>query len=167
MADNHMADEYGFAMAWMYSGGKNYSLSVAVEEANAVVERMRELLCGKLGPIYIVGDCEGARRALLIAETEPEMFNGIALTSPIVSSFANEQSPLNAIGNLRNIPVIAKHGVNDITSPVENSRRLVDAANNASVDITYLETEDGHLTFSKNYRRYAFEFFEKINEKAD
>ncbi len=167
MADNQMADEYGFAMAWMYSGGKNYSLSAAVEEANAVVERMRELLCGKLGPIYIAGDCEGARRAMLIAEAEPEMFSGIALTSPIVSSFANEESPLNAIGNLRNIPVIAKHGVNDITSPVENSRRLVVAANNANVDVTYIETDDGHLTFSKDYRRYAFEFFEKINEKAE
>jgi len=38
--DNAFADDYGFAVAWIYAGGKNYSTDKTEKEIGAIIDRL-------------------------------------------------------------------------------------------------------------------------------
>jgi len=160
--DNKMADEYGFAMAWVYMKGKYYSGSSAQEDVNNVINRIRVDYPVDMTKIFVMGDCEGGRRALLLAGDNPGIFSGMAVTSPLISGSSDFNSPLGVLKNLATTPVIIRHGINDEVSPVDNSRTLVSEAMKYGLCPVYIETNNSHLTFEKDYRRYAFEFFYSI-----
>mgnify|MGYP000942309594 CR=1 FL=1 len=161
--DNKMADDHGFAIVWVYMGGKSYTPQIGREDVISVIERIRESYDIDTTQIYVLGDCEGGRRALLLVERNPDLFSGIAVTSPITSFDYWNEAPINYVENLYNVPIVIEHGENDEVSTVENSRQFVADALNSGYSPKYIETKNSHLTFSKDYRRYAFIFFDSIN----
>jgi len=160
--DNAMADIFGFAVAWVYMSGKNYTAASAVKDIIGVLNRIRADYNLDFSGIFILGDCEGGRRALVLAEQNPSLFRGIAVTSPLISNRNGETSLLELIGNLTDIPLIIRHGIYDEVSSIENSRLLFSEAHKYGIEPVFLETMNSHLTFNRDYRKYAFEFFDSI-----
>lgn len=161
--DNKMADDYGFAIAWVYMGGKNYTPQVGREDVRSVIDRIKKDYNIDTSQIFVMGDCEGGRKALLLVECDPDLYSGIAVGSPITLSGYDSYAPINFVENLYNVPIVILHGEDDRVSSVENSRQFVAEALAYGYSPKYIETKNSHMSFVKDYRRYAFEFFDSLN----
>jgi len=160
--DNALADEYGFAVAWIYAGGKNYSASKTEKEIAAVINRLNSEYNIDNQRLYIMGDCEGGRRALVQLSLYPDRYVAYAAVSPITLSGGNDGIPIELVSQMGHIPILIKHGTNDDMSPVENSRRFYAEAKKYGMPVKYIENESSHVHINRDFHRFAFEFFSRI-----
>jgi pimeloyl-ACP methyl ester carboxylesterase len=166
-----LGDEYGFAVLRMWGRG-NYLAGTAIAtadvlEALAAVERDYPIDKDR---IYLSGDCEAGRLALLLAERYPDRFAAVATEAPItvlrklpmfLEPWAEFASPVAAVGNLVNTPVYIRHDEAD-TPPIEESVEFVSRCQKAGVDATLVRVQDGYHGYWQDpmgERRAMFEFF--------
>ncbi len=125
-----LADEYGFAVLRMWGRGNHLAgtaiATTDVLEALAAVRRDYPIDADR---IYLEGDCEAGRLALLLAERYPDRFAAVATEAPItilrnlpkfLEPWAEFASPVAALGNLVNTPVYIRHDEAD--SPPSRNR---------------------------------------------
>lgn len=157
--DNAIADEYGFAMAWIFAGGGKYSANGAEKEIDAVIDH----LCVEKGvdrrKIFLLGNCTGGQRALVQLALTPDRYAACAVFAPVTLSGEVDNTPIHMIPQMGKVPVMILHGVNDETISVENSRLFVAEAQKKGLSIKYIETTGSHVDISKDCRKPAFEFF--------
>ena len=164
MNDNKIADQYGVALVWLYSGGKDYSPLTADEDLRFALEKMRSLYDIDTTRLFLIGDCEGGRRALALARDNPGFFRGIAATSPLTLTGNGDIAPIEYASKLAKIPMIIRHGKHDEVAGIENSLRFVTVANKLGFYPELIVTENSHITFERDYRKYAFAFFDSISK---
>ncbi|MDL2278276.1 hypothetical protein LJC57_06750 [Parabacteroides sp. OttesenSCG-928-G07] len=160
--DNALADQYGFAVAWIYAGGKNYSAEKAGKEITAIISRLQSEYDMDDRRLFIMGDCEGGRRALVQIATSPNRYAACGLMFPITLSGGIDGVPIDLLPQMDKIPMIIKHGTNDVKSPVENSRRFYTEAQKLDIPVEYIETQGSHVYLERDYRGFIFEFFSRI-----
>lgn len=165
--DNALADQYGLAVAWIYGGGKNYSADKTEKEITAVIGRLRSEDNIDNDKIFIMGDCEGGRRALVQVAASSGRYAACGLVSPITLSGWGDGVPVSLTPQMDKIPMIIIHGRNDEASLVENSQRFYAEAQKLRIPVTYIETENSHVFIDKNYRSLIFEFFSRITTKQE
>ena len=166
-ADNALADQFGLAAVWIYADGKNYSAMKTKKEITAILNRLYSEYDIDAQRIYIMGDCDGGRRALVQIAISDVKYSACALTFPITLSGGSDGIPINLISQMGNIPIIIKHGTNDDMSPVENSRRFYTEAQKLNLPVKYFENEDSHIYLNRDYRKFAFEFFYKTAQNNE
>jgi len=162
--DNNLADKYGFALVWLYSRGKDYSPTSASEDLHLALERMRSLYDIDTTRMFIMGDCEGGRRAMALVRDNPGLFRGIATTSPLTLLGNGDLAPIDFAGNLADIPIIIQHGKFDEVADIANSLEFIEVANKLGFYPKLMVIDNSHITFNRDYRNYAFEFFDSINK---
>ena len=161
--DNALADRYGFAVAWIYADGRNYSAVKTEREIAAVLDRLRSDYLIDPDRIFITGDCEGGRRALVQLAASPGRYAACVAASPITLSGGADGTPVNLIPQMGNVPILIRHGTDDDVSPVENSRRFYAEAQKLNLPVEYVEVEGSHIHVAKDGHRYVFEFFSSLN----
>ena len=157
--DIALADQYGLAIAWIYADGKNYSAMKTEKEITAVLNRLHSAYEIDLQNVFTLGSCEGGRRALVQLAASPGRYAGCAATSPITLSGGMDGVPIHLLPRMDNVPIFIMHGINDETSPVEESRRFYAEAQKHNVPIEYIENEDSHEYIHRDFFRLAFQFF--------
>jgi hypothetical protein len=165
--DNALADRYGFAVAWLYADGKDYSAVKTGKEITAVLNRLHTEYDIDDQRIFIMGDCEGGRRALLQLAASPHRYAACSAGSPITLSGGTDGVPIQLISQMGNTPILIRHGLDDDTSPIENSRRFYAEAQKLNMTVEYTEVEGSHINISKDLHKYVFEFFSQIVSKQE
>ncbi|MDR2146599.1 MAG: dienelactone hydrolase family protein [Tannerella sp.] len=160
--DNALADEYGFAVAWIYAGGKKYSDDKTEQEITAIIDRLSSegLIDGKR--IFITGDCEGGRRALLQLAATPNRYAGCAVSGPVTILEDINESPIDLLPQMGKVPIFIEHGVDDNIVPIENSFRFYAEAQKLDLPVEFVEVGGSHVSISKDNHRALFEFFSRM-----
>ena len=153
-----LADQYGFMLAFLYVGGVNYSAYYAEKEITAVINRLAEYNIDK-SKIFIIGECEGGRRALVQLAMSPGRYAGCAAINPVTLAGGADGIPINLIPQMKNTPIMVMHGRNDEMIPVGNSRKFVAESQKYGLSLKYIETDEDHVFMIKDQHRAAFEFF--------
>ena len=163
-----MAGQYGFAVAWLYAGGKHYSAPKTEKEITAVIDRLQSDDEIDSQHIFIMGDCEGGRRALLQLAASPGRYAACVAASPITLSGGNDGVPIHLLAHMGNVPILIRHGTEDDVSPVEHSRRFYAEAQKLAMPVEYVEVPGSHINVAKDGHRYVFEFFnQQITSKTN
>ena len=162
---NALADQYGFALAYIYAGGKNYTAAKTEKEITAVINRLAIKYDIDKSNIFIYGECEGGRRALVQLSLTPEKYAACAVIAPLTIFGGADGVPINLIPLMGNTPVIIKHGIYDEVASVENSRKFVAEAQKLGLPVNYIETNDSHLQINKEHNKIIFELLSKIVQK--
>ena len=160
-AENLLADQYGFMLAYLYVGGKNYSAKYTEKEITAVINRLAEYNIDN-SKIFILGECEGGRRAFVQLTRSPGRYAGCAVIAPITLSGGADGIPINLIPLMKNTPILVMHGVNDDIISVEGSRKFVAETRKSGLSLKYVETDEDHVYMLKDQHKFAFEFFNSI-----
>ena len=167
VTDNLLADQYGFAVACIYAGGTNYSSDFTEKEITAVISRLESEFDIDRNNIFIMGSCEGGRRALVQLALTPERYAACFVDAPITLSGGMDGIPISLIPQMGNTPVMIMHGRNDKEIPVVHSRRFAEESLKIGFPVEYVETEESHVKLHNDCRRLAFEFFSKIVQKNE
>ncbi len=158
--DKTLADEYGLAVVWLYAGGRNYSSIETEKEITDVISRLQSEY--DIERIFITGDCEGGRRALVQLALSPGRYAACVASSPLTLIGGDDGVPVNLISQMGPVPILIRHGRDDAASSVENSRRFYAEAQKLNRPVVYEEVEGGHLSFSKDGHRFVFAFFSQL-----
>jgi len=164
--DNALADRYGFATAWIYAGGRNYSAVKTEKEISAVIDRLQSECVIDSKSIFIMGDCEGGRRALVQLALSPDRYAACVAASPVTMSGGIDGVPVNLLSQMGNTPILIRHGTDDDVSPVENSRKFYAEAQRLHKPVEYVEVSGSHVNVAKDGHRYVFEYFSRQMEEA-
>ena len=159
---NALAAQYGFALAWIYAGGKNYSSNKTEKEITAIINRLKTEYDIDSRNIFISGECEGGRRALVQLARTPEKYAACAAITPVTMTGGFDGIPINLIPKMGKVPVLIKCGNNDRPVYVEHSRRFVSESRKYDLPVVYIETEESHDYINGDHKRIVFEFFYKI-----
>jgi len=173
-----LGDEYGFGVLQVWGRGSYLGGTAIwradVFEALAAVQRDYGIDSER---IYLLGDCEGGRQALLLAERYPERFAAVAVEGPITisrnyppvfSRWSQYASPLSAIRNLGSMPILINHEEIDNAPPIQDSENFASQARLAGVDVTLIRREGGFHGFSQDptgVKRSLFQFFTNKQRK--
>ncbi|MCL1933292.1 MAG: hypothetical protein FWF53_05740 [Candidatus Azobacteroides sp.] len=160
--DNALAGQYGFDVAWIYAEGKNYSANKTEKEITAVINRLQSEYAIAGQKIFIMGDCEGGRRALVQLAATPNRYAACVVSSPITLSGGIDGVPVDLLSQMGDIPILITHGTDDNVSPIENSRRFYAEAQKLNMPVKYAEIQGSHVCISKDSHRFVFEFFSRI-----
>jgi pimeloyl-ACP methyl ester carboxylesterase len=166
-----LGDEFQFGVLQVWGRGKNLGgtaiWNADVFEALDAVSRDYSIDQNR---IYLVGDCEGGRQALLLGERYPNRFAAIAVEGPIsifesrawrFAPWIQYSSPIVSVANLVSTPVFISHEVNG-EPPAQESELFVNKARAAGVDATLVRTTRGFHGFSQDpmgVKRSLFVFF--------
>ena len=159
--DNALADRYGFAVAWLYAGGKHYSSVGTEKEITAVIDRLQSEYDIDSRNVFIMGDCEGGRRALVQLALSPDRYAACFAASPLALSGGADGIPINLLPQMGTIPIFIRHQRDDDTSPVENSRRFYAEAQKLNMQVEYMELAGSHINVAKDWHSCVFEFFNR------
>ncbi len=165
--DNILAGEYGLAVAWIYARGRNYSADKTEKEIASILNRLHSEYDIDDQKIFIMGDCEGGRRALVQLAMSPNRYAACAVDAPITLSEGVDGTPVDLLSQMGNIPMMIRHGADDNVSPIENSRAFYSEAQKLNIPVEYVETGGSHVSLSKDNHRPLFEFFSKIAFKQE
>ena len=158
-ADNTLADKYGFAVAWIYAGGRKYSLEKVEKEIASIINRLDMESVVDSNKVFITGDCEGGRRALLQLAETPNRYAACAVSAPTALSRDTDEIPIDLLSQMGNVPIYIQHGANDDVSPVDNSRKFYAEAQKLKMQVEYVEVQGSHASLSKDNHGYIFDFF--------
>ena len=166
-ADGALADDYGFAVARIYAGGWNYSKENTEKEIAFIINRLDSEGIVDSKKIFITGDCEGGRRALLQLAETPNRYVACAVASPITLTGGTDGIPIHFLSQMGYVPIFIEHGVDDNVVPIENSRRFYAESQKLNMPVEYVEVQGNHASLSKDNHRYIYEFFSRIELKQE
>jgi len=166
-----LGDEYGFAVLQVWGRGSNLGgTAIWNTEVFEALDAVRADYPIDSARIYLVGDCEGGRQALLLAERYPGRFAAVAVEGPITilrgrspytGPWIQFASPIASAGSLLDTPVFISHDAGG-NPPPEDSEVFTSVGRKAGADITFVRTEGGLHGFSQDpmgVKRSLFEFF--------
>lgn len=124
--------------------------------------------------IYLHANCSGGYRALKFAESNPDLFAGIALYAPIYNrearvGISNTNTPINALKKLRSTPVLIFGDPVDTHSPYKMYADLVKDCEKYDVPYTLVLRRNTGQGYHGYHRlvvgREACEFFKDKQKK--
>jgi Predicted peptidase len=170
--DNALADQYEIAIAWIYAEGRSYSSEKTEKEIEAVINRLQQEYDIDIRRIFIMGDCEGGRRALTQLALSPDRYAACVVFGPLTLSGGIDGVPVDLLPKMGEIPIKIFHGVNDDISPIENSRKFYVEAKKLNMPIEFTEMDGNsintsHVNIERDYHRQAFDFFNRSKPKQE
>ena len=166
------ADRFGYAVVVPFLREPHESEQTA-KNVLALVANLRSRYSIDPDRIYLSGDCEDGRAALLMAERSPHTFAAIAIGRPATGGVTektgdvsiDEANPLLKLNMLKGIPIRAVHGDYFPHSPTYQSILLQQqaAALGIKVDLV-LMPRDGELA-QKDMMAEQFSFFKDKRRK--
>jgi hypothetical protein len=158
--EKKLADEHGVALFWPYLRG-NTGISpignIDFFEALADVQQNYQIDPDR---IYLMGDCAGATRSMMLASRYPDMFAAVSLFQPELKQQTDNLNPMNFVGNISNIPVYVYHSTKDEITDVSNSDDFVAEAHKYNFHPHYdRSNRDSHYLLPKDCHKPIFEFF--------
>jgi dienelactone hydrolase len=166
-----LGDEYGFAVLQAWGRGNNLGgTALGTADIFEALETARKDYPIDSNRIYLLGYCEAGRLALLLAERYPNRFAAVSVEGPITimhhapssaDAWFHYASPVTAIGNLVNTPVMIRHDEAD-SPPIQESVAFASRAKAAGVNATLERVQGGIHGFYQNpmeEKRSMFEFF--------
>ena len=166
-ADNALADQYGFAVVWIYAGGRKYSAIKTEKEIAAVINRINSEYDIDNQRLFLTGDCEGGRRALLQLAASPNRYAACVVSSPITLSGGIDGVPIERLSQIGNVPILIRHGTDDDVSPIENSRKFYAEAQKLNMAVEYIEIQGSHINVSKDGHQFVFDFFSQVKSQQE
>ena len=154
-ADIALADKYGFAIAWTFLRKSNYVFTMA-DDIKGTLSRLREDYNIDTSNDFLLGDSEGAKRALMLASNDRGKYKGLALFVPDWS----EKSKANIAGLEKTAVLIAR--AREDKFPRDISLSFVEAIKRSGGYPVYMEYDGGHESFRKDHRRIGFHFFSTL-----
>jgi pimeloyl-ACP methyl ester carboxylesterase len=167
-----LGDEFGFAVLQVWGRGNNLGgTSIWNTDVLESLEAVKRDYPIDPDRIYLTGDCEGGRQALLLAERHPERFAAIAIEGPITIErtetpyqrlWMQYVSPVDELQALANIPIFISHDANG-NPPYHHSEVFAARGRQLGVDVTLVQTQGGQHGFLQNpmaVKRSLFQFFQ-------
>jgi pimeloyl-ACP methyl ester carboxylesterase len=165
-----LSDEYGFAVLQLWGRG-NGAGGTAIGDSDVfdALDAVRRDYSIDLERIYLLGFCEGGRRALLLGEHYPRRFAAIATDHPVTISGSDNlwmkyTSPIEGVQSLVNIPIFINHDEAEPSPSFESSAIFARRGLSAGVNVTLVQAHGGGVVhgFSQNPTvdlRAMFKFF--------
>ncbi|HYM00167.1 MAG TPA: prolyl oligopeptidase family serine peptidase [Blastocatellia bacterium] len=128
-------DRRGYIMVTPKLAGSSYPQV----EADVLEVIKQAMAAYKIDPsrIYLTGHSTGAFAVWQIASDHPEIFAAIA---PVSGGSPVQPSQLSALlGKLKGVPIFAAHGAKDGIVAPDQSRKVVEAAKKAGLEVSYVE----------------------------
>lgn len=163
-ADKKMSDLYGFSLAWLFIKGQDFNPIEAMNEVRHILMSIKRDYYIDSTKVYLMGECVGGQRALLIAKENPDSFSGVAVRAPITTDFEDHINPMNFVSNFQNLHVFVVHGKNDTEVPIRNTKKFIKKAEKDQIKIDFLESEHGHLHISRDERFILFSYLDSIQQ---
>src|SRR5258708_855898 len=174
-----LGEEYGFAVLQVWGRG-SYLGGTAIWKADVLEALDAVQKDYKIDPdrIYLVGDCEGGRQALLLAERHPDRFAAVAVEGPITitrnyppvfTHWTQYVSPIAGTSKLVDIPILINHDGNDNSPPFQDSEKFASEAQRVGVKVALVQREGGFHGFAQNptdVKRSLFDFFKDKQRKS-
>jgi pimeloyl-ACP methyl ester carboxylesterase len=115
--------------------------------------------------VYLAGHSMGGFGTWLVAARKPELFAAIA---PMSAGPPAQGDALTALlEKVKPLPALVVHGAKDGIVPPEYSKKMVEAAQRAGLQVTYLEVPDAdHLTIIGASFSAVLDFFDKHTKAA-
>lgn len=115
--------------------------------------------------IYLMGFSQGAIMTVGSAVRQPQLFAGaVAMSGRLLPSFLGKAAPPAA---LRDLPLLAVHGVQDTVIPVEDGRNLRDELQRLPVAFEYKEYNIAHQVSAESMRDIGQWLTARLDSKQD
>jgi pimeloyl-ACP methyl ester carboxylesterase len=139
-----------------FSGYRDLAADDPLEVAAAVMRNYQV----DASRIFLAGHSMGGFGAWLVAARKPELFAALA---PMSAGPPAQGDALNALlEKVKPLPALVVHGAKDGIVPPEFSKKMVEAAKKAGLQVTYLEVPDAdHLTIIGASFGAVLDFFDK------
>jgi predicted esterase len=154
-ADIMLADKYGFALAWPFLDGSATNIGKMEDDVQHVMEKIESHYSIDKEKIFMIGDSEGAQRALYLAMGHPEKYRGIALFVPNWNTGDAVTS-----SRLKNIPILIARARDD-KFPIEGTLNFIKKSELLGFTPKFVQYDGGHESMKKDQRRLGFEFFRR------
>jgi len=155
------AERRGYILASVNGRGRfsSYRDAAADDPLEVVGAVMRNYQVDPLR-VYLAGHSMGGFGAWLVAARKPELFAAIA---PMSAGPPAQGDALTALlAKVKPLPALIVHGAKDGIVPPEYSKQMVEAAQKAGLQVTYLEVPDAdHLTIIGASFSAVLDFFDK------
>ena len=139
-----------------FSGYRDAAADDPLEVAAAVMRNYQV----DAARVYLAGHSMGGFGVWLVAARKPELFAAIA---PMSAGPPAQGDALNALlAKVKPLPALVVHGAKDGIVPPAYSKKMVEAAQKAGLQVTYLEVPDtDHLTIIGASFGAVLDFFDK------
>jgi pimeloyl-ACP methyl ester carboxylesterase len=155
------AERRGYILAAVNGRGRfsGYRDAAAADplEVTAAVMRSYQIDAAR---VYLAGHSMGGFGTWIVAARKPDLFAAIA---PMSAGPPAQGEALNALlEKVKPLPALVVHGAKDGIVPPEFSKRMVEAAQKAGLQVTYLEVPGAdHLTIIGASFAALLDFFDK------
>lgn len=154
--DANLASKNGFAIAWPFLGGKKTNSVIIEKDIEGVIKKLESDYNIDTNNICLLGDSEGATRALKLALKSPNTYKGLALFVPVgLPDFSYRYGA--QIKRLKDIDVLIARPIED-KGPKKDIMDFIQFAKKQEVQINFKEYVGGHASFRKDHRRIGFQF---------
>jgi hypothetical protein len=153
--DNQLAENAGYTIAYPFFRGKQYDINKGIEEFDIVKNELESLYNKKIDKIYLLGDCEGALRALHLAQFKGNEIDGMALFMPSFSEQYNFRK-------LKQVPTYIYLSEDDKGYDTSKFEKFMKQAKENGMSVTVEAHDGGHEPYRKDYRKHGFEFFQNL-----
>ena len=156
------ANKHGFGVVWVNGRGHSYGAAMGMTDVFEVLNDLKRDYAIDPDRLYLTGQSEGARFALLMAARFPSLFAAAGGISPIFGKNSNSQrrSPKTIGRSLRNTPVYILHGRYDKSLPLQVIIDFTDELRRQGVDVELDIGDDEHgMQNSGDPSEKTFAFF--------
>jgi predicted esterase len=158
--DCQLASQRGFAICFLFGGGKDYTLKTLKDEFLGVLENIEKQFPNmNTQKIYLTGNCKGAFKSVELAIECSERIEAIAVRSPLPGV-----AMLDGLSELKDIPIFIRHGKYDAQIPMNYMKKLVAEVEEYGADVEFVQSAEPHNNFRKDERRLSFDFFDSVHE---
>ena len=136
---SNIADLYNCLMLWPSLRGNSEGSEIEVADLFESINACSKNYRIDYNRIYLMGTCQGATRALLIAEKYPSIFAAFGLVSPI-TYYPMNISPFNileSVSNLKNISLYLAHSSDDKFISIDHSDKLFKKVKKEQISVAY------------------------------
>jgi predicted esterase len=157
--DCWLAAKNGFAIVFLYGGGKQHSETDITNEFHHVMadigQRYPDIDTSK---VFLTGHCSGAAKALLLTSRVPSKVAALGVKGPML--YRGMEPGDLAVA--KDIPFYFENGIYDTRIPTHEVNGLVENLKLNGQSIEFISLLQSHSSYRKDENRTIFSFFRKI-----
>jgi predicted esterase len=160
--DCRLAVDNGFAIAFLYGGGKQHTATDITNEFNQVMADIGQRYPAiDTSKVFLTGHCAGAAKAMLLASHFPSKVAALGVKSPMLYK-GMEPTDLSSA---KDVPFYIENGIYDTRIPPHKVQGLVENLRASGLKIEFVSLPQSHDSYRKDENRSIFGFFSKMYAK--